>query len=230
MIKAVIFDLFNTLTFGGCDPEERIREKYRLARDYHFVEKFVCGTKFVDKESYFKTVIKGIGLSYTPENIKDIVAIFETERKKEKIHPDAEKVLTEFKSKGYKIGLISNIANPDFDLIAPSSLKKYFDAIIFSYEIGIIKPDPKIFELCLQKLNAQPSETLIIGNSFKSDIMGAKALGINGILIAKEKPDFSKTDIWPYAMASELADVIKIAENYSPSPSSLRLAAGMKAR
>ena len=87
-MKAVILDLFNTLTVGGGDPETRMMEKYHLSSDYHFVEKLVCGTKFVDQESYIKTVVQGIGLAYTPENIKDITAIFENEIKKEKNLPE----------------------------------------------------------------------------------------------------------------------------------------------
>ena len=213
-MKTVIFDLFATLTIGGADPEARMIEKYHLSSDYHFVEKLVCGTKFVDNESYIKTVIEGISLAYTPENIQDVSAIFENEIKKEKIHPDTEKVLAEFKSKNYKIGLISNIATPDFDIITPSGLKKYFDAVIFSYEIGIIKPDYKIFELCLEKLGVKPAQALMIGNSLKADIIGAKNAGINGILISQEQYSFSNTDIRPYAIVPRLIDTIAAAEHY----------------
>ena len=56
-MKTVIFDLFGTLTDGVSDPEARIIEFYKLPLDYNSVEKFVCGTKFVDRESQIKKIM-----------------------------------------------------------------------------------------------------------------------------------------------------------------------------
>jgi FMN phosphatase YigB (HAD superfamily) len=108
--------------------------------------------------------------------------------------------------------LISNIPSPDYDIITFNGLRKYFDSIVYSYKTGLLKPDQKIFELSLRQLKADPKMTLMIGDSFESDIKGAKNAGIDGILISKDKIDFS--DFRPYAVVPRLIDVLEAVENY----------------
>jgi hypothetical protein len=78
-MKAVIFDLFGTLTTGNANPEARIIETYNLSADESFVEKLISGTKFTDKESHIKKIINGLGLEYSSNNMKNISEILRIE-------------------------------------------------------------------------------------------------------------------------------------------------------
>ena len=56
-------------------------------------------------------------------------------------------------------------------------LRKYFQAIIESAVVGVRKPDPKIFALGVEALGLKPEEVLVVGDSYKKDIVPAESLG-----------------------------------------------------
>ena len=85
----------------------------------------------------------------------------------------------------YKIGLLSNsydVAEQKFR-IENSGLKKYFDEIVISGEIGIYKPNPEIFKYILGKMGSFPLNSLFVGDSIPHDIEGAKKAGMKTALI-----------------------------------------------
>lgn len=84
----------------------------------------------------------------------------------------------------YKLGLLSN-SSADFlrSILKQQQLEQYFKAIIISSEAGVIKPDPRIFELALQTLGSSPQETLFIDDS-PTNAAAAKKLGIDAITYA----------------------------------------------
>lgn len=62
-----------------------------------------------------------------------------------------------------------------------SGILKYFKEIITSEEVGVKKPNPKVFEYALEKANARKEESVMIGDSWEADIMGAKNYGLDVI-------------------------------------------------
>ncbi len=69
--------------------------------------------------------------------------------------------------------------------IEKTKLDLYVGNIVTSEEAGVEKPNRKIFELALQKLNLLPCEVLMIGDSYERDYLGAKAAGIKALLYDK---------------------------------------------
>ena len=191
MVKAVLFDLFGTLATGFCDPEQRIIERFNLKYDYKFVERSVCGTKFQDMNSYVLTIIHNLKLPNTIETRRTLENIFEKESILDKIKPEVPQLLRRLKTKGYQIGIISNIPNPHFDHLKRYNVKKYFDAVVYSYEVGMTKQNPEIFTVALSYLGIKPSEAVMVGDSMNSDIRPAEALGIKGILFDPDNKNLS---------------------------------------
>ena len=62
-----------------------------------------------------------------------------------------------------------------------SDLTKYFKTIITSEDAGVKKPNPIIFEYALNKTNALRNESIMIGDNWEADIMGAKNAGLDVI-------------------------------------------------
>lgn len=87
-------------------------------------------------------------------------------------------MLSEVKSRGYRVGLISDVAwglpsrFPRRDM-REYGLEEYFDDLIFSTDVELRKPNPKIFELSLFRLGIEPDNAVYIGNSLQADIKGA---------------------------------------------------------
>jgi putative hydrolase of the HAD superfamily len=87
----------------------------------------------------------------------------------------------------YRLGLLTNGA-PDLQRrkIEGAGLGKYFDAIVVSGEVGIGKPDGRVFDLVLSRLGAKPGDTIMIGDSLKSDIQGAHICGIKAVWMNRQ--------------------------------------------
>ena len=84
------------------------------------------------------------------------------------------------------LGLISNFDHPPHmhALVRKLGLEKFFTAVVISGDIGIKKPDPRIFHLALQRMGLQPEEVVYVGDA-EEDIAGALSAGIIPILIQR---------------------------------------------
>lgn len=84
------------------------------------------------------------------------------------------------KQDGVKICALSDMQmRIQVEKLIKLKLNNVIDFLVTSEEVGIEKPAKKIFEHALRKLSAEPSKTLMIGDSIKKDIDGALAMGIN---------------------------------------------------
>ncbi|MFA5297415.1 MAG: YjjG family noncanonical pyrimidine nucleotidase [Lutibacter sp.] len=82
----------------------------------------------------------------------------------------------------YKLHIITNGFNEvQYKKIENSGLAKYFDKIITSEDAGVKKPNSIIFEYALAITNAVSSESIMIGDNWEADIMGAKDAGFDVI-------------------------------------------------
>lgn len=99
--------------------------------------------------------------------------------------PGAREILEELASR-YKLALISDTAfSPGeilYTVMESAGIAHLFSAFSFSDQTGVAKPHPDAFLFALRKINAHPSEALHIGDLERTDIYGAKNLGMKAIL------------------------------------------------
>lgn len=82
---------------------------------------------------------------------------------------------------GYKTGMLSNAWEGTREYVERKyGLLEVFDRVLFSYEAGVRKPDPRIFEIMLSFLDVQPGEAVFI-DDFEKNILGAQKAGIQAI-------------------------------------------------
>jgi putative hydrolase of the HAD superfamily len=88
----------------------------------------------------------------------------------------------------YKLHIITNgFSEVQSKKMKNSKLDTYFDIIVTSESVGVKKPNPKIFEYALSQAKANREESIMIGDSWEADIMGAKNMGIKPIFCNFEK-------------------------------------------
>ncbi len=100
----------------------------------------------------------------------------------DKAYP-AAKPLLETLSKSYQLGVIANQSIGSAERLQRYGLLSYFSFILGSAEAGVAKPDPRIFEMALEKANCKPQEAIMIGDRPDNDIFPAKQLGLRTIRI-----------------------------------------------
>lgn len=90
--------------------------------------------------------------------------------------------LLDYLNRKYDLHIITNGFNEvQNKKIVNSKIDRYFSQIITSEMVGVKKPNPKVFEYALEKAGAKANESVMIGDSWEADIMGAKAFNMNVI-------------------------------------------------
>ena len=106
------------------------------------------------------------------------------------LNPDAPEILKRFKDQGKLVGLICNTGmTPGTairNFLEQEGVAGYFDTMVFSDELRIRKPDPKIFHSVAQKFNVSPNNIVHIGDNLRLDIWGAKNAGCKAIHFSSE--------------------------------------------
>jgi len=80
----------------------------------------------------------------------------------------------------YKIGIISNAWNGLTNLLDRWEIREVFDVVVGSGDVGVMKPDHRIYQLALEGLGVQPEEAVFV-DDFMENITGAHAVGLHGI-------------------------------------------------
>lgn len=105
------------------------------------------------------------------------------------VYDDAVPTLDELRRNGARLGVVSNWDSRLPRLLERLGLADYFDAVAVSHIEGVEKPDPTIFRRVLGRLGGEAREALHVGNALELDVAGARAAGIDGVLLDR-KGDF----------------------------------------
>ena len=187
-MKAVIFDLFETLVTEWGRPKYTIREmasdldidcqtfrdEWEALHDIRYIGK-LCGTVQV-----FKAILRNLRISRDEKLLVEISRRRDECKKGcfEKIEPEIIDMLSALKRRNYKIGLISNCSTEEIEGLQDSELYQYFDAVSLSCNVGFVKPDTRIYEHCLSALNEQASHCFFIGDGGSNELNGARRAGM----------------------------------------------------
>jgi putative hydrolase of the HAD superfamily len=94
--------------------------------------------------------------------------------------------LARLRAAGLRLGIVSNSDGRVEQALLAAGLREYFDVVIDSSLVGFEKPDPAIFRAALQALGVEPEEALYVGDLYEVDVVGARAAGIDAVLLSSE--------------------------------------------
>ena len=100
------------------------------------------------------------------------------------LDPDASRVVSELKRRGFRIGVISNTEDGRLEeLLETVEIASQFELLIDSHVVNLRKPDAAIFQLALKKLGVAASEAAYVGDSYVHDALAAKGAGLHALLL-----------------------------------------------
>lgn len=94
-----------------------------------------------------------------------------------KVVAGAPKLLQHLKKRGSVNVLSNGFANLQFRKLQSAGLDRYIDLMVLSDDIGVTKPDKQLFDYALEKAKANAETTLMIGDNYDADILGAYNAG-----------------------------------------------------
>ncbi|MBD5470076.1 MAG: HAD family hydrolase [Lachnospiraceae bacterium] len=189
MIKAVIFDMYETLITHFQSPlyfgaqmaadarisEQKFLELWEPTENDRTIGKLTL-------EDALENILKE-NRCYSKELFNRIVQkrIKVKEECFNHLHEQIIPMLRGLKEKRIQIGLISNCFSEEATVIRKSILFPYFDAVCLSYEQGLKKPDIEIYRRCIDKLNVEADECLYVGDGGSSELEAAKSIGMKAV-------------------------------------------------
>ena len=138
-------------------------------------------------------------------------AMFAVTQANWQVEQDAIPTLDLLRSRGYRIGAISNASDDDNTqaLIDKGGVRPYLEFIVSSASFGRRKPHSDIFRAVLDHFRIPPAETVMIGDDYEADIVGAQRVGIRPIWITRRvaEPVPIRPEGRPAAVVSALSDI-----------------------
>ena len=99
------------------------------------------------------------------------------------VYPEVPDVLAVLRARGVALAVVSNFDSRLSPLLEALGIASFFDAVVCSGEVGVAKPDRAIFAHALAALGVEAPEALHVGDSRKADYDGARAAGIDALLV-----------------------------------------------
>lgn len=187
MVRAIVFDLFETLVteWGhekytkrkmsadlGCPLDgfsklwEGLHEdQYRGRIGLEESLRYICGKLSVD--------VSDEGIEYVMQKrIKTKSACFDH------VHPDIYPLLCDLRERGYKLAILSNCSQDEVLMLKNSKFASLMDEMVLSCETGLCKPQGEIYRLAANKLRVKCDECIFIGDGGSEELYGAKQAGM----------------------------------------------------
>lgn len=192
----------------GISSSELFIERYKIHNEYLWS---LYREQKIDKESLrsyrFQLCLKDFAIDNN-KLASDLGDMYiHSSPYKTHLFPFTHQVLTYLKTK-YRLHIITNgFQEVQLIKLNKSKLDVYFDQIITSEQIGVKKPDARIFNYALTSTNANSSESLMLGDDFPVDILGAKKIGMDQVFF---NPFREKTEIKPTFEISCLSELLHL--------------------
>jgi putative hydrolase of the HAD superfamily len=180
MIRGIIFDCFGVLYQGSL---EHLRD-YTAREDWPELANLSLSSDYgyLSREEYIEQVGQ-----ITHKAPREIAAIMQTSHIRNQILVEYIRTL----HLQYKVALLSNVGRDLIQqLFTPQELTELFDVVVLSSEVGMIKPDPAIYELTAARLGISTQECVMI-DDMVDNVRGAESVGMHGVVYTTTDSLFS---------------------------------------
>jgi len=123
-----------------------------------------------------------VGYDGESERLADELTGLMFVRQTPRLYPDTRGTLADLRGRGYRIGLVSNCFGNEAHWPGEFELDHCFDAMVLSCEVGMVKPEPGIYQLAADQLGVAPAECVFV-DDVPSYVAGAMAVGMTGVRI-----------------------------------------------
>jgi putative hydrolase of the HAD superfamily len=209
VLEAVFFDVGNTLLFPHPSVAEVCREILAEAGhthdlsaieplmplvDAYYEDRYRADDTFWTSEEETSTVWVGmysllcerLGITENAGTIARRVYDAFGSPERWRAYEDVATAFVRLRSHGLKLGIVSNWDSRLPVLLGGLGLTPLLDTVVSSAEVGLHKPDPRIFELACRRLGVAPAAAAHVGDHYYADVLGAQVAGLVPVLIDRK--------------------------------------------
>ena len=187
-VKIIIFDLFETLIseFGsGRSSTTEVAQTLQLPvkefqQEYQNLRFARLTGQFSDYSSVLRYIVRKLGRKSPESTIKALAEhrYSAWAAHLRRVEPEILDMLNEISSSSIRLGLISNTERSSVLDWVNSPLSNFFEVTVFSNIVGMVKPDPHIYQHACQNLGVAPSDCIFIGDGNSDELRGAARVGM----------------------------------------------------
>ncbi|MGI5130610.1 HAD family hydrolase [Pseudonocardia sp. CA-107938] len=223
--RAVVLDFYGTLAPGRSSAQQsaaRAAQAAALGVDQHRLDAEMTAT--VDERfrgaggtvaGSLAWVARRIGADPDEESLQRAAEVrLAAERSFGEPRPDAVPVLRAVRERGLRVGLVSDCSAELPQYFPQLPIAPLVDAPVFSFVLGIRKPDPRIFLTCSEALGVAPQECLYVGDGGSGELAGARAVGMHAVHLDVPGEDhgvvYGRHASWDGARISALPQLLEL--------------------
>lgn len=210
MIRAVVFDLWNTLVRSQKGSPFRRIQGLLHPSQAPVVDAFMWDSMrrpYPDSAAFLEAW--RTTLHFDREQMTAIQAAFQEAARDAELFPETHDVLDRTRALA-RIALLSNTQTFDMDLLEQLGISARLRTRLLSAEIGALKPEPTAFETVQSRMGLFPGNLVMVGDSWRDDVEGALNAGWTAIWI--NRLGLTRPDIDPEASFIELPDLTRVPE------------------
>ncbi|WP_338135685.1 HAD family hydrolase [Pseudomonas fragi] len=188
-MEAVIFDAFGTI-LRICEGKHPYRQLMKAGIKQGRRPRPEDASLLMSGGYGLAEAAELLGIEVRPQEMARLEAVLRAEVASIEPYADAVLCIKAIKAAGIKVGICSNLAMP-----YGAAVTRHFpdlDAYGFSFDVGVLKPDRRIYEAVLRDMGVAAEDTWMVGDSQRCDKYGPEALGIKGHFLQRaggELPD-----------------------------------------
>jgi putative hydrolase of the HAD superfamily len=214
--RAVIFDLWQTLVPWQADEAHRFYDRMADAVGVErgrFREAWLAARPRRETGPIAGHLQALLGELDVEGDVDGLLALRRDWTKRTLVpRPDALATLAELRRRGHRLGLISVCTQEVPELWNETALGGMLDETVFSCDVGVSKPDPRIYEIACERLGVEPDECLFVGDGANDELQGAERVGMTAVqLRAPGESLTSSGEAWRGASIESLSEVLTIA-------------------
>ncbi len=181
--RAIVFDLWGTLARKGIDISDGLKSMFDLGHIPDFerqYEEALQTRAWVCQHTMAEQFLTRFQLTHTPASIQQVLSVFQEGISGAELLPGMIEITRALKPR-FRLGLLSNTTDIESTVTDRWRLNELFDTVMFSWQIGTLKPAPESFLTLCRAMEIEPKHTLMIDDS-APNIAQATALGMDAIL------------------------------------------------
>ncbi|MDZ4179284.1 MAG: HAD-IA family hydrolase [Coriobacteriia bacterium] len=211
MHRAVFFDVGNTLLYPHPSVSEvcrQVLEAAGYARDLEAIDALMPMVDAYYEDRYreddtfwtdegetssvwvgmYSLLARRLGIEHEAEDLARRVYDEFGRADRWRAYDDVVPALIRLKNRGLDVGIISNWDSRLVKLLDGLGIGALVDTVVSSADVGLHKPDPRIFELASARLGVDPRDAVHVGDHHYADILGASSVGMTPVLIDRHEP------------------------------------------
>jgi len=205
VVKSIIFDIGGVLELGRSSKylknhsslgvHEYASKELNLSLDQYFDSIDTTYAMAIESQISESETIRILSLNFKISKKKLLKLYKKAYEKNFKTNKELYKFAFKLQKQGYKIAILSDQGYLSKHSVVKEKYTKKFNVVVVSCDVGMRKPNPKIYRFVLKKLNLRAKNGIFIGNQIWN-IKPAKKLGMKTILFKDNKQVFKQLEKW----------------------------------